>query len=170
MITWGINAAGLRGYCLSAEYAKDQDRRMCVSADHSTIKHGKLQCTSMMVGLLDPEQLCPIANISGCATTRRVLEQYCPAPQHSPTRVSSNNTSASGRAARHPQDGHTPANVIPTIETLIGSILKPIFIDTGYRGHNARTLHRFKVFTAGQTGDEFYGIHNPSFHLFEQAA
>jgi hypothetical protein len=48
-----------------------------------------------------------------------------------------NNILASVRAARHPRDGHTLAKVIPAIETLIGSMLERIFVDTGYRGNNA---------------------------------
>jgi transposase, IS5 family len=50
----------------------------------------------------------------------------------------------------NPYDGHTLAKVIPGIETLVGNVLERIFTDAGYRGHNAPSEYKFKVFTAGQ--------------------
>ena len=49
-----------------------------------------------------------------------------------------------------PYDGHTLDTVLPEIEASTGAALKRILADTGYRGHNARQKHKFKVFTTGQ--------------------
>jgi IS5 family transposase len=50
----------------------------------------------------------------------------------------------------NPYDGHTLATVIPDMEALVGNTLKRIFVDKGYRGHNAPPDHKFRVFIAGQ--------------------
>jgi len=50
----------------------------------------------------------------------------------------------------NPYDGHTLAKIIPAIEALIGNTLERIVADAGYRGHNAPSEHKFKVYTAGQ--------------------
>ena len=49
-----------------------------------------------------------------------------------------------------PYDGHTLEKLLPQIETLTGGALNRILADAGYRGHNARLEHKFKVFTNGQ--------------------
>jgi len=49
-----------------------------------------------------------------------------------------------------PYDGHTLATVIPGIEQLVGSTLQRVLGDAGYKGHNAPSGYRFKVYTAGQ--------------------
>ena len=49
-----------------------------------------------------------------------------------------------------PYDGHTPATVIPAIEAQIGADLQRVITDRGYRGHNAPSARRFRVFIAGQ--------------------
>jgi transposase, IS5 family len=50
----------------------------------------------------------------------------------------------------NPYDGHTLASVIPDMEALVGAALKRIFVDKGYRGHNAPPDYKFRVFIAGQ--------------------
>jgi len=50
----------------------------------------------------------------------------------------------------NPYDGHTLAEVIPAMQTLLGTTLDRIIADAGYRGHNAPPEHRFQVYTAGQ--------------------
>jgi len=50
----------------------------------------------------------------------------------------------------NPYDGHTLATVIPDMETLVGNSLQRIFVDKGYRGHNAPPDYKFRVFIAGQ--------------------
>ena len=50
----------------------------------------------------------------------------------------------------NPYDGHTLATVIPDMEALVGNTLQRIFVDKGYRGHNAPLDHKFRVFIAGQ--------------------
>jgi transposase, IS5 family len=50
----------------------------------------------------------------------------------------------------NPYDGHTLEAVIPEIETQIGTSLTRIVADRGYRGHNAPSDHRFKVYISGQ--------------------
>jgi len=49
-----------------------------------------------------------------------------------------------------PYDGHTLKTILPEIETHTGAALKRILADAGYKGHNARLEHKFKVFTTGQ--------------------
>ncbi len=49
-----------------------------------------------------------------------------------------------------PYDGHTLEKLLPQIEALTGGALNRILADAGYRGHNARLEHKFKVFTTGQ--------------------
>src|SRR3954467_15405826 len=50
----------------------------------------------------------------------------------------------------NPYDGHTLAAVLPDIESTIGAGLERIVTDAGYKGHNAPTHQRFKVYVAGQ--------------------
>ena len=50
----------------------------------------------------------------------------------------------------NPYDGHTLATVIPDMETLVGNSLQRIFVDKGYRGHNAPPDYKFRIFIAGQ--------------------
>jgi len=50
----------------------------------------------------------------------------------------------------NPYDGHTLATVIPDMERSIGNQISRLLADAGYRGHNAPTTHKFRIFTAGQ--------------------
>jgi IS5 family transposase len=50
----------------------------------------------------------------------------------------------------NPYDGHTLATVIPEMEAMIGADIERILADAGYKGHNAPSTHRFRVYTAGQ--------------------
>jgi IS5 family transposase len=50
----------------------------------------------------------------------------------------------------NPYDGHTLGKVIPAMEKLVGNTLKRIFVDKGYRGHNAPPSHQHKVYISGQ--------------------
>ena len=50
----------------------------------------------------------------------------------------------------NPYDGHTLATVIPAMEDMIGNTIKRLFADAGYRGHNAPTDYKFRVYTSGQ--------------------
>jgi IS5 family transposase len=50
----------------------------------------------------------------------------------------------------NPYDGHTLANVTSDMEALVGNALKRVFVDKGYRGHNAPPDYKFRVFIAGQ--------------------
>jgi IS5 family transposase len=50
----------------------------------------------------------------------------------------------------NPYDGHTLATVIPDMQAMLGNTLERIYVDKGYRGHNAPPEHRFRVFIAGQ--------------------
>jgi transposase, IS5 family len=50
----------------------------------------------------------------------------------------------------NPYDGHTLGVVLPEIEAQIGANLERIVADRGYRGHNAPSDHRFKVYISGQ--------------------
>jgi IS5 family transposase len=50
----------------------------------------------------------------------------------------------------NPYDGHTLAQVIPDMEALIGTDIKRVLADAGYRGHNAPETHKLAVFTQGQ--------------------
>jgi len=50
----------------------------------------------------------------------------------------------------NPYDGHTLGTVIPEMEAMIGADIERILADAGYRGHNAPSTHRFRVYTAGQ--------------------
>jgi transposase, IS5 family len=50
----------------------------------------------------------------------------------------------------NPYDGHTLATVIPEREAQIGANLSRIVVDRGYRGHNAPTEHKLKVYISGQ--------------------
>src|SRR5262245_57655712 len=47
-------------------------------------------------------------------------------------------------------DGHTLATVIPAMEDMIGNTIERLLADAGYRGHNAPTDYRFRVYTSGQ--------------------
>jgi transposase, IS5 family len=49
-----------------------------------------------------------------------------------------------------PYDGHTLATVIPAMENMIGSTIERLLADAGYRGHNAPTDYKFRVYTSGQ--------------------
>ncbi|MBU6473988.1 MAG: IS5 family transposase [Alphaproteobacteria bacterium] len=50
----------------------------------------------------------------------------------------------------NPYDGHTLKTVIPGIEAMVGNTLERILADAGYRGHNAPSRYKFRVYTAGQ--------------------
>ena len=50
----------------------------------------------------------------------------------------------------NPYDGHTLATVIPAMEDMIGNTIERLLADAGYRGHNAPTDYKFKVYTSGQ--------------------
>jgi IS5 family transposase len=50
----------------------------------------------------------------------------------------------------NPYDGHTLQTIIPAIETATGAELERILADAGYKGHNAPSSHKFRVYTAGQ--------------------
>jgi transposase, IS5 family len=50
----------------------------------------------------------------------------------------------------NPYDGHTLQTVIPDIEDTIGAEIERILADAGYKGHNAPSRHKFRVYTAGQ--------------------
>jgi transposase, IS5 family len=50
----------------------------------------------------------------------------------------------------NPYDGHTLASVIPAIEHITGATLARILADAGYRGHNAPSSHKMRVYTSGQ--------------------
>ena len=49
-----------------------------------------------------------------------------------------------------PYDGHTLAEVIPAIEQLVGNTIERLHADAGYRGHNAPSEYKFKVYTSRQ--------------------
>ena len=46
----------------------------------------------------------------------------------------------------NPYDGHTLATIIPDIEKTIGNQLERVLADAGYKGHNAPSSHRFRVY------------------------
>ena len=50
----------------------------------------------------------------------------------------------------NPYDGHTLKTVIPEMEALVGNVIERMFLDKGYRGHNAPPDYKFRVFTSGQ--------------------
>src|ERR1700681_3266838 len=50
----------------------------------------------------------------------------------------------------NPYDGHTLAEVIPAIEQLVGNTIERLHADAGYRGHNAPSEYKFKVYTSRQ--------------------
>ena len=50
----------------------------------------------------------------------------------------------------NPYDGHTLAGVIPAIEQLVGNTIERLHADAGYRGHNAPSEYKFKVYTSRQ--------------------
>src|SRR6185436_1237496 len=50
----------------------------------------------------------------------------------------------------NPYDGHTLAEIIPAMQTLVGNIIERLIADAGYRGHNAPPDHKFRIFTSGQ--------------------
>ena len=50
----------------------------------------------------------------------------------------------------NPYDGHTLATVIPDMEALVGNTIGRILADKGYRGHNAPSDYKFRVFISGQ--------------------
>jgi IS5 family transposase len=50
----------------------------------------------------------------------------------------------------NPYDGHTLATVIPAMEAMVGNTLERLLVDAGYRGHNAPTDYKFRVYTSGQ--------------------
>jgi IS5 family transposase len=50
----------------------------------------------------------------------------------------------------NPYDGHALAKVIPAMTQQIGVSLRRVFLDAGYRGHNAPKLPGLRVYTAGQ--------------------
>ena len=50
----------------------------------------------------------------------------------------------------NPYDGHTLAAVIPAIEQLVGNTIERLHADAGYRGHNAPSGYKFKIYTSRQ--------------------
>jgi IS5 family transposase len=50
----------------------------------------------------------------------------------------------------NPYDGHTLATVIADMEALVGNTLERLLADKGYRGHNAPSDYKFRVFISGQ--------------------
>jgi hypothetical protein len=50
----------------------------------------------------------------------------------------------------NPYDGHTLARIISAIEQLLGNAIKRLHADAGYRGQNAPSDCRFKVYTSKQ--------------------
>ena len=50
----------------------------------------------------------------------------------------------------NPYDGHTLATVIPAMEAMVGNTIERLLVDAGYRGHNAPTDYKFRVYTSGQ--------------------
>src|SRR6202048_2969401 len=50
----------------------------------------------------------------------------------------------------NPYDGHTLAEVVPAIEQLVGNTIERLHADAGYRGHNAPSEYKFKVYTSRQ--------------------
>ena len=48
----------------------------------------------------------------------------------------------------NPYDGHTLATVIPAMEDMIGNTIERLLADAGYRGHNAPTDYKFRVYTS----------------------
>jgi transposase, IS5 family len=50
----------------------------------------------------------------------------------------------------NPYDGHKLATVIPAMEDMIGDTIERLLADAGYRGHNAPTDYKFRVYTSGQ--------------------
>ena len=50
----------------------------------------------------------------------------------------------------NPYDGHTLAIVIPAMEDMIGNTIDRLLADAGYRGHNAPTDYKFRIYTSGQ--------------------
>jgi IS5 family transposase len=67
------------------------------------------------------------------------------------------NRSKGGQFALHakalpgnPYDGHTLATIIPQMEATIGAEIGRVLADAGYKGHNAPSSHKFRIYTAGQ--------------------
>src|SRR6201997_2582463 len=50
----------------------------------------------------------------------------------------------------NPYDGHTLATVIPAMEDMIGNTIERLLADAGYRGHNAPTDYKFRIYRSGQ--------------------
>ena len=50
----------------------------------------------------------------------------------------------------NPYDGHTLKIVVPDMEALVGNVIGRMFLDKGYRGHNAPPEYKFRVFISGQ--------------------
>ena len=50
----------------------------------------------------------------------------------------------------NPYDGHTLKTVVPDMEALVGNVIERMFLDKGYRGHNAPPEYKFRVFISGQ--------------------
>ena len=50
----------------------------------------------------------------------------------------------------NPYDGHTLEKVVPDIEKQIGATIKRLVADKGYRGHNAPSEYKFRIFVSGQ--------------------
>jgi transposase, IS5 family len=50
----------------------------------------------------------------------------------------------------NPYDGHTLKIVVPDMEALVGNVIERMFLDKGYRGHNAPPEYKFRVFISGQ--------------------
>jgi hypothetical protein len=50
----------------------------------------------------------------------------------------------------NPYDGHTLATVTPAMEDMIGNTIERLVADAGYRGYNAPTDYKFRIYTSGQ--------------------
>jgi IS5 family transposase len=49
----------------------------------------------------------------------------------------------------NPYDGHTLKIVVPDMEALVGNVIERMFLDKGYRGHNAPPEYKFRPFISG---------------------
>jgi len=51
------------------------------------------------------------------------------------------------------------ATVIPAMEDMIGNTIERLFADAGYRGHNAPTDYKFRIYTSGQKRNRGLRLH-----------
>src|SRR5256885_12058477 len=59
----------------------------------------------------------------------------------------------------NPYDGHTLATVIPAMEDMIGNTIERLLVDAGYRGHNAPTDYKFRVYTSDRKSTRLNSSH-----------